>query len=160
MTVNPRNAELAGRLDELRSWALSQTAVLWSQMDPDGIVASWVPLYPQFVELHRLLVIEALEAVDLFMLLTAADAGWRYDVTWLQDAADRPEMTGRGRPAAAEIGKTPGYVLWRIKQGRPVPEAMRMGHNYLSRIYGSEAHQIGRAVPLQRVVANMEATGR
>lgn len=155
-----RQRDLTARLDVLRSWALSQVAVLWARTDPDDIHGSWLPLYPSLIELHRALVVEALEAVDLFMLLTAADAGWRYGTTWQMDALDRPDMTGRGRRAAAEIGITPGYVLWRIKQGKPVDEAMLMGHNYLARIFGSEAHQIGRDLPLARVVANMEATGR
>jgi hypothetical protein len=154
-----RQRDLTSTLDGLRAGALTRLALIWSRVDSTVIWESWAPVFPDLVELHRVLVMQSLDAVDDFMLLTAADAGWRYDVTWLQDAADRPQHTGRGRPDDIEIAKTPGYVLWRIKQGKSPEDAMLMGYNYLARIFGTEAHQIGRELPLARVRADMAKRG-
>jgi len=44
-------------------------------------------------------------------------------------------------------------VLWRLSQGVDVSEAMVYGLNYLTGIFGTEAHEVMRNVSLDRVLA-------
>jgi len=151
--LSPRADELQARLNQLREWAMSQTAVLWSRVDAQQVVNTWAPIGPAILEVHTALVVEALEAVDLFMFCMAADAGWRYDTVWTDDRPTRPTMTSRGRPAAPVIRRAPIIAMWRMKQGRRPTEAMQMGLNFLQRVMGSEAHAIGREVMTERFLA-------
>lgn len=49
------------------------------------------------------------------------------------------------------VGSDPGPAG---NQARPPPEvSMTLGANHLTRIFGTEAHQIGRQVTLERVLA-------
>lgn len=154
-----RRNELASRLDQLRAWALREVAAVWRSIDPDQILPSFTAATPALIDIHEALCIEASTAVDLYMFLQAADAGWRYEPDWTRDFADRPGLTYWGQPIKAALGATPVLVLWRIRDGDQVDTAMLRGWHNLARIYGSEAHQIARQVVLERVQADLARRG-
>lgn len=145
-----RASELDHRLDELRRWGTLTVARLWAQMDVEDVRGSFLVIYPALVEAHRVQVIEALEAVDRYMFLVAADDGLLYERTWRSDQPGRPMTTGSGRNAAEHISRTPYVVLRRIGRGRGPAQSMQVGLNYLARLFGSEPHRVGRSVPWSR----------
>lgn len=154
-----REDELADRLDELREWALAETHKLWSRIDPTRVQPGWVAIRPALLEVHRALVIEALDATDLYMLTKAADVGVRYTVRWTDDYRDRPEVTGTGQPTAVVFDRAPIHAMWKMRQGLPPSRAMRQGLNVIGRVMGSEAHLIGREVTLTRIRRDLAERG-
>jgi len=152
-----REDELNARLDQLRGWAVLTVNRLWVRhMDVDNVRDSFAAIMPALVEVHRVQVTAALDAVDDYMLMKAADDGLAYDVTWRDDYPGRPLVTASGRNAAEYIAKTPLVVLNRIKRGNKPSRAMLSGLNYLGRLFGSEAHQVGRDVTFWRMVADQQ----
>lgn len=157
--ASPRSRELSARLDQLRRWGVRESLACWRTVDPDQILPSFTAATPALIDIHQALCIEALTAVDLFMFLAAADAGWRYQPDWTKDHADRPGLTYWGQSIKAALGATPLLVLRRIKEGDSVDVAMLRGWHNLARIYDTEAHQIGRTVVLSRVQADLARRG-
>lgn len=150
----PSRAEIvADYAERLQSWAVSQVAKLWSQMDADDVRGSWARIQPALMAVHERVCVDMLDTVDRWMFAEAADAGFRYDVTWQQDRPQRPFEVYWGGDARTYIGRAPIIVLWRIKQGDDVTTAMRAGLNHLLSIFSTEAHQILRNVTVDRVVA-------
>ena len=156
-----REDALNARLEQLRGWGTLTVTRLWqTHMDADAVRASFATIAPALVDVHRVQVTAALDAVDDYMLLKAADAGLLYDVTWRDDHPTRPFVTATGRNAATYIARTPLVVLNRIKRGRPPSKALLAGLNYLGRLYGSEAHQVARDVTFWRMVADQRQRRR
>lgn len=150
-----REDALTARLDQLRGWATLTTTQLWRRhIDPDAVLASFATIAPALIDVHRVQVTAALDAVDDYMLLKAADDGLLYDVTWRDDYPTRPFTTASGRSAETYIARTPFVVLNRVKRGQPPSKALLSGLNYLGRLFGSEAHQVGRDVPFWRMVSD------
>ncbi len=153
-----REDELNAQLDQLRGWALLTVTQLWARhMDVDNVRDSYTTIAAALVDVHRVQVTAALDAVDDYMLAKAADDGLRYTVTWRDDNPGRPMVTASGRNAAEYIAKAPLVVLNRIKRGHKPSRAMASGLNYLTRLFGSEAHQVGRDVTFWRMVADQQA---
>lgn len=148
-----REDVLGDYADKLQAWAGVQTRKLWKQMDPDDIRGSWLTIRPAVLEVHRATVTLALEAVDGYMFAKAADAGFRYSVTWRQDRPNRPNRVYWGQPSDVAINRAPIVVLSRIKGGADVAEALMFGFNYLAGIMTTEAHEIVRNVTVERVLA-------
>lgn len=57
------------------------------------------------------------------------------------------------RCATTGQSSAPIRVLRGIKLAPPPEVSMTLGANHLTRIFGTEAHQIGRQVTLERVLA-------
>ena len=148
-----REDELAARLALLRNWGMLNLSVLWARhMDPDNVRDSFAVIAPALVAVHKVQVAAALDAVDNYMLLKAADNGMLYDVVWRNDRPDRPSVTASGQSAQVYIAQAPYVVLGRIKRGHKPAAALTYGMNYLGRLFGSEAHQVGRDVTFWRMV--------
>ncbi len=141
-----RASELQDRLDVLRRWGMLALARMWDQVDPEDVRGSFLSVHPALVEVHRVQVIASLDAIDLYMFATAADAGLRYDLTWRQDFPGRPLTTASGRDARAFISQAPFVVLNRLGRGRGPAKSMLVGRNYLGRLFGSEPHRLARQV--------------
>jgi hypothetical protein len=139
--------------DKLQAWAGSQVLKLWSQVDSDDIRGSWLTIRPAMLEVHRATVTLALEAVDAYMFAKAADAGFRYTVTWREDRPDRINRVYWGQPSDAAISRAPIVVLTRLRDGVDVSDALMFGLNYLLGIMTTEAHEIVRNVTVERVLA-------
>lgn len=148
-----REDVLGDYADRLQSWAAVQTRKLWRQMDPDDIRGSWLTIRPAMLEVHRALVTLALEAVDGYMFAKAADAGFRYSVTWRDDRPTRPGKVYWGQPSDAALSRAPIIVLTRLKEGEDVAEALTFGLNYLMGVMTTEAHEIVRNVTVDRVLS-------
>jgi len=148
-----REDVLGDYADKLQGWAGSQVLKLWRQMDPDDIRGSWLTIRPAMLEVHRATVTLALEAVDGYMFAKAADAGFRYTVTWREDRPDRPNRVYWEQPSDAAISRAPIVVLTRLKDGVDVSDALMFGLNYLLGIMTTEAHEVVRNVTVERVLA-------
>ena len=148
-----REDVLGDYADKLQAWAGVQTRKLWRQMDPDDIRGSWLTIRPAMLEVHRATVTLALEAVDGYMFAKAADAGFRYTVTWREDRPDRINRVYWGQPSDAAISRAPIIVLTRLKDGVDMPDALMFGLNYLLGIMTTEAHEVVRNVTVERVLA-------
>ena len=71
-----REDALNARLEQLRGWGTLTVTRLWqTHMDADAVRASFATIAPALVDVHRVQVTAALDAVDDYMLLKAADAG-------------------------------------------------------------------------------------
>lgn len=152
-----RNDELAGYLTRLSDWAVAAVRTMWAQMDPVDVRGSWATIVEPLLAVHERLTGAALDAVDDYMTLTAADAGVAYVTTWHEDFPTRNRQTPSGGDAATYILATPGYILWRIKGGETAEIALVRGLNRLLRLYGTDAHTIARQVTRTRVLADIEA---
>jgi hypothetical protein len=146
-----REDALSAYLERLTNWAVVQTRKLWRQVDPDNIAGSWAQVAPAVDAVHRVLVSAALDAVDDYMTIKAADAGWLYDVEWRHDRPDRPSLIHNGQSASRWFGSVVPLVLWRIGRGDSVDDAMLLGLNRLQRVMGTEASAVFRQVTLDRV---------
>lgn len=146
-----RDQELAQYLDRLRNWALTQLAKLWSQMDREDLRGSWTRVYPALVDVHRVTCMRALDAVDDWMTLVAADRGFQYLVEWRTDRPGRPAQLPSGADAATTIARVLPAVLWAVAATSDVAEALALGHRRLATIIGSEPHDIWRTVSHDRV---------
>ena len=140
-------------LEQLSRWGTTTAVKLWSHMDPAEIRGSWALIDAAAIDAHRVLVECALDAVDDWMTLKAAAAGFAYDVTWRTDHPGRNRQVYWGAEAAPALRRAPIIVLWRISQGVDQAEAMVQGLNYLTGIFGTEAHEVMRNVSLDRVLA-------
>lgn len=143
--------DLAAFLDQLTDWGLSTAAKLWTHVDVDDVRGSWALIDQALIDTHRVLVTAALDAVDDTMTLQAGDAGFAYTTDWTFDRPQRPDQVHWGVDARQALRRTPLLVLWRIGQGDQAADAMLYGFNYLAGIFGTEPHEVGRTVPLQRV---------
>jgi len=148
-----RDAVLGDYADRLQSWAAVQTRKLWRQLDPDDIRGSWLTIRPALLAVHQALVVSALDAVDDYMFATAADAGFRYSVTWREDRPLRSSEVYWGQSSDAAFARAPIIVLTRLKEGADVAEALTFGLNYLLGIMTTEAHEVVRNVTVDRVLA-------
>ena len=122
-------------------------------MDVDNIRQSWASITPAVLAVHESLVVAALIAVDSMMLEKSIAAGFVYDVTWESDRPERATQTYWGAPSAQALNVVPLLVLRRIKDGMDPDEVMTLGFNYLHGIFTTEAHEIARNVPLDRLLA-------
>lgn len=147
-----REQALAAYCNELRLWGLQRLVVIWQRMDPADIRGSWARIEPDVLALNTTVTTLALQAVDDYMTVTAADNGFRYTTTWQQDRPERPALIPSGRPAAVVARGVPAVVLWRIKNGHKPLDALVYGYNRIARVIGSQAHDIARTVPLDRVL--------
>lgn len=150
MPQTQRASDLAERLDQLRGWGTLSLTRLWTHMDAEAVRTSFLDIHPALVAVHQAQVAEALEALDQYMFLTAADDGLLYDTRWRSDQPGRPFTTATGRNATEYISRTPFVILNRIKRGKPPARAMLIGFNYLGRLYGTEPHRVVRAVMWSR----------
>ena len=148
-----REEVLGDYADRLQSWAAIQTRKLWRQMNPDDIRGSWLLIRPAVMDVHRGLVTLALDATDGYMFAKAADAGFRYAVTWQQDRPNRPDEVYWGQPSVAALNRAPIIVLTRLRDDVEVADAMLYGLNYLMGIMTTEAHEIVRNVTVDRVLS-------
>lgn len=149
-----RERVLDDYLNELTKWGLTTAVKLWSQVDVADVKGTWAEISPAVMAAHEGLVTAALNAVDDYMTMKAGDRGFRYDVTWRQDRPNRPREVYWGAESSKGLGSAPIRVLWGIKHGKSPEVAMALGANQLLRIFGTEAHQIGRTVTLERVLAS------
>lgn len=149
-----RERVLDDYLNELTKWGLTTAVKLWSHVDVSDVKGTWAEIFPAVLASHEGLVTAALNAVDDYMTMKAGDIGFRYDVTWRQDRPNRPSQVYWGEDSRKGLGSAPIRVLWGIKNGKPPEVAMALGANHLTRIFGTEAHQIGRTVTLDRVLAS------
>jgi hypothetical protein len=155
-----RASELSQRLEELRGWGTLTLTTLWAQVDPEDVRGSFLAVHPALVTAHRVLVAEALDAVDHYMFLVAADDGLLYRASWRNDVPGRPLVTAQGRNATEYIARAPYVVLNRIKRGYGPAKSMTAGLNYLGRLYGTEAHRAARVVMWDRFEQDqLEAAG-
>lgn len=139
------------RLETLTAWAKGASLALWRSMDASRVRESYAALLPGFLAVHEQLVVEALDAVDLYMFMVAADGGWRYDVTWQDDRPERVRQTYRGEDVVTAYLRVPLIVLSRVKEGWSTDDAMLSGWSYIVGIVGTEAHEIARNVTADRV---------
>ncbi len=146
----PREQSLAEYCDRLRLWALQRLAATWTRMDPADIRGSWARIEPDVAALNTAVATLALDAVDDYMTVTAADLGFRYTTTWQTDRPQRPYLTPTGRPVDVALRGVPAVALWRIKHGHKPLDALTYAYNRVARIIGSQAHDIARAVPVDR----------
>lgn len=152
-----RDAELADYLDRLKAWSVAAVRRMWTGMDPADIRGSWSQIASPLLAVHERTAGAALDAVDDYMTLTAADAGLSYLTTWHEDFPTRNRETPAGGDAATFIMATPAYILWRIKGGEDPALACERGLNRLLRLYATEAHTIARQVTRNRVIADIKA---
>lgn len=138
---------------EVTDWAVTQAAKLWRRMQPDRVQYSWAKIAPPLLDVHRALVVGALDNVDLMMVQIAADAGFVWAGDWEQDQKDRPDRVYWGQPSRAALSRAPVVVLQRLAAEDAPDVALLRGWNYLSGIYRTEAHRVLREVSLQRVEA-------
>ena len=153
MATASRDRQLADYCQRLADWGSRETVRLWRGMDPTDVRGSWARIAPAVEQVHRALIVQALTAVDGYMLGSASDAGFRYDTTWHNDLPRRPYETYWGERATTALGRAPLVVLSRIRRGFPPDVALVAGLNYLLSIVGTEAHQIQRTVLLDRMLA-------
>ena len=153
MTRKPREDWLDDRLTGLAGWASSAARVLWSTVQPDDVRGGCARILPGLLAVHERLTVGALEATDVYMMAVAADGGWLYAADWREDFPDRPKVTYTGEDVRVALGRTPLVVLNRVRRGQAVPDAMASGLAYVLGFMGTEAHEIGRAVTLARVLA-------
>lgn len=151
MPTQTREQWLDERLTQLTDWAGRSSLRLWQSVNRAEIRGSYNVLLPGFLAVHERLVVEALEAVDVYMFAVAADEGWFYDANWQADFPDRPRRTYRGDDAATAYRTAPLVVLNRLRRGFPLDDAMLAGWGYVAGIVGTEAHEIGRNVTAARV---------
>ena len=151
-----RDDELNARLDQLRGWGLLACTRLWARVDPAAIRDTFTQIQPALVAVHETQVMAALNAIDDYMTLKAGDDGLLYDVTWRDDRPGRPFTTASGRLMQQYVALTPVVVLARIKRGQTVTRSMQTGLNYLTRVYGSEPHDLARTVMWERFTADQQ----
>ena len=153
MPTASRDRVLADYCVRLSGWGSREVVRLWRTVDPADVRGSWLRIAPAVEQVHRALIVQALTAVDGYMLGAASEAGFVWDVTWRDDLSQRPYETYWGERATSALGRAPVVVLSRIGRGDPVEVAMLAGLNYLLSIVGTEAHQIHRTVLLDRMLA-------
>ena len=139
-------------LEDLRTWAITDTDRLWLKVDPENIRQSWALTSPAFMQLHKTLVTLALEVTDGYCAAKAADARVPYEGSWQLDHPGRIFQV-RDRPAVERINLAPVLVLWRLKLGDESEAAMRWGRTHLRQIAASEAHSVFRGVTFARALA-------
>ena len=147
-----RDRALADYCDELRLWGLQRLVVTWQRMDVADIRGSWARIEPDILALNTTVTTLALDAVDDYMTIKAAEGGFRYVTTWQTDRPQRPALIPSGRPAAVVFRGVPAVVLWRIKNGHQPLDALTYGYNRAARVIGSQAHDVARTVPADRVL--------
>jgi len=152
-----RDGELGDYLDRLTDWSVAAVRRIWTVMNPADVRGSWAGIVEPLLAVHERMAGAALDAVDDYMTLTAADAGMAWLTTWHEDFPDRNRQTPAGEDAAAYIMATPAYILWRIGGGDAPEVALVRGLNRLLRLYGTDAHTIARQVTRARVLADIEA---
>lgn len=153
MPTQTREQWLDEYLESLTKWAMSSSLSLWRRVDRARIRESYYALLPGLLGVHERLVVEALEAVDLYMTLVAADEGWMFIPDWEAEYPNRPQLTYRGEDASIAYLRAPLIVLNRIKRGMSIDDAMLSGWGYVAGIVGTEAHEIARNVTADRVAA-------
>lgn len=152
MPRQSREDWLDAHLTALSDWATSAATVLWSTVPTDDVRGGCARILPGLLAVHERLTVGALDSVDVYMLAVAADGGWLYAADWSKDFPGRPLATYTGEDARRAFNRVPLIVLNRIGRGEPVPDAMLSGLAYVLGIMATEAHEIGRAVPLARVI--------
>ena len=146
-----REQALADYCDELRLWGLQRLVVTWQRMDVADIRGSWARIEPDILALNTTVTTLALDAVDDYMTVKAADGGFRYTTTWQTDRPQRPYLTPSGKATTQAFRGVPAVVLWRIKNGHKPLDALVYGYNRAARVIGSQAHDVARTVPPDRV---------
>lgn len=149
-----RESWLDAYLTALTEWAIRSARVLWATVPTDDIRGGCARILPGLLAVHERLTVGALDATDVYMLAVAADGGWLYDADWTRDFPTRPLTTYTGEDVRRAFARTPLIVLSRIDRGDPVPDALMAGWSHVSRIMGTEAHQIGRDVTAERVATS------
>jgi hypothetical protein len=157
MAPASRDAELADYLARLTAWAVAAVRTMWTRIDPADVAASFTTIADPLLAVHERLAVTALNAVDDWMTLRAADDGLAYLTTWTEDHPDAWRLTPAGGDVPLFLLATPGYVLWRIRNGDAAEVACGRGLNRVLRLTGAHAAHLARLVTVDRVVADLAA---
>lgn len=150
-----RERELDARLRALSAWAVSQTLLAWSRVDPGNIRGSWPAVLPQLLAIHERAVCEALVATDAYMALKAADGGWAYAVSWRDDRPARPWTTARGGDPGHALTVISWRVLGKIRDGALTTDALAAGARMAAALTGTEPFEASRQATRQRVQTDL-----